>query len=82
MAYGGVIYTEEFERIAVLLDERRAMAGEYTGSMNNFGDWYAMHLIKNGVALPVRCKECANMQLCKIAQILGEDGYCSKGERE
>lgn len=72
---------ELIDKISTLIEQRRAVAGEYTGSMNSFGDWYATHLIENGVALPVRCKECVDMQLCGISQILGENGYCSKGRR-
>ena len=29
----------------------------------------------------VRCGECEREQYCRIAQHLGIDGYCSKGER-
>lgn len=29
----------------------------------------------------VRCGECEHEQYCRIAQHLGIDGYCSKGER-
>ena len=29
----------------------------------------------------VRCGQCEHEQYCRIAQHLGIDGYCSKGER-
>ena len=29
----------------------------------------------------VRCRDCQRQQGCKLAQRLGEDGYCSEGER-
>ena len=29
----------------------------------------------------VRCKDCTDEQICRIAQTLGENGYCSRGER-
>lgn len=29
----------------------------------------------------VRCRECVDRQFCKIAQHLGQDGFCSRGER-
>lgn len=29
----------------------------------------------------VRCKACEHQQMCKLAQRLGEDGYCSEGVR-
>lgn len=45
---------------------------------------YAMgadHLIANGVRTPVFCKDCEMEYACRVAQWLGEDGYCSYGER-
>ena len=33
-------------------------------------------------AVPVvRCKDCLMQRMCKVAQWLGEDGYCSAGGR-
>lgn len=29
----------------------------------------------------VRCRDCDMVQVCKYAQYLGLDGYCSNGER-
>jgi hypothetical protein len=29
----------------------------------------------------VRCKDCFLRQHCKVAQYLGEDGFCSNGEK-
>ena len=29
----------------------------------------------------VRCKNCRLQQMCRLAQRLGDDGYCSEGER-
>ena len=29
----------------------------------------------------VRCKDCMLRQYCKVAQYLGEDGFCSNGEK-
>ena len=29
----------------------------------------------------VRCKDCMMQQYCKVAQYLGEDGFCSNGEK-
>lgn len=29
----------------------------------------------------VRCKDCAVLQICRFAQGLGLNGYCSQGER-
>lgn len=30
----------------------------------------------------VRCRDCESQQTCKIAQRLGNEGYCSEGERK
>ena len=30
----------------------------------------------------IRCKECKMEAVCKVAQWLGEDGFCSYGERK
>ena len=30
----------------------------------------------------VRCKECIVQKICRFAQFLGNDGYCSRGERK
>jgi hypothetical protein len=30
----------------------------------------------------VRCKECIVQKICRFAQFLGNDGYCSQGERD
>lgn len=29
----------------------------------------------------VRCKECVAQKTCRFAQFLGNEGYCSQGER-
>ena len=29
----------------------------------------------------VRCKDCALNRVCRFGQYLGQDGYCSRGER-
>lgn len=29
----------------------------------------------------VRCKACKIQQVCRFAELLGEDGYCSVGQR-
>ena len=42
----------------------------------------ADYLISNGVTIPVRCGECEKEQECKNAQYLGENGFCSYGERK
>ena len=39
------------------------------------------HLIANGVTIPVRCKDCKMEYGCRVAQWLGENGFCSYGER-
>jgi hypothetical protein len=33
------------------------------------------------VVAVVRCKECEIQQMCRLAQRLGDDGFCSEGER-
>lgn len=30
----------------------------------------------------VRCKDCYNQRLCNYAQYLGNNGFCSRGERK
>lgn len=30
----------------------------------------------------VRCDQCKRQQMCRLAQRLGGDGYCSEGERK
>ena len=30
----------------------------------------------------VRCKECFVQKICRLAQFLGNEGYCSQGERK
>lgn len=30
----------------------------------------------------VLCRDCTNQQVCRIAQYLGLDGFCSRGERQ
>lgn len=42
----------------------------------------ADYLIDNGVVPVVRCKNCEIEQMCTLAQCLGENGYCSYGERK
>ena len=44
-------------------------------------DAIADYLIANDVVPVVRCKDCLMEQVCTIAQWLGEDGFCSDGER-
>lgn len=34
------------------------------------------------VAPVVHCKHCTRQRFCKVAQRLGEDGFCSEGVRE
>ena len=34
------------------------------------------------VAPVVHCKHCTRQQYCKVAQRLGDDGFCSEGVRE
>ena len=29
----------------------------------------------------VRCKDCFVQKICRLAQFLGNEGYCSQGER-
>ena len=46
----------------------------------------ADYLLDNGVTIPVRCKDCKNRpcnRVCKIfKRQMGDDCYCSYGERE
>ena len=30
----------------------------------------------------ILCKDCKEQQVCKVAQYLGNEGYCSRGERK
>lgn len=40
----------------------------------------ALEVIDNIPEGIIRCGKCKHQQTCKIAQRLGEDGYCSEGE--
>ncbi len=33
------------------------------------------------VEVVVHCRDCERQQMCRLAQRLGENGYCSEGER-
>ena len=51
------------------------------------GSDVAMDIISGLISLPsvqpdvVRCKDCMVLQICRFAQGLGLNGYCSQGER-
>ena len=46
----------------------------------------AIEIIQNAPAADVRevvlCRDCREQQVCRIAQYLGLDGFCSNGERQ
>lgn len=52
-------------------------------------DWDKQYVLYTAVedaptidAVPVvRCRDCEMQSSCKVAQHLGNDGFCSKGER-
>lgn len=45
-------------------------------------EFIAGYLISKWVTIPVMCKDCEKEQDCKIAQYLGDNGFCSYGERK
>ena len=51
-----------------------------------FEDWLQGFIKKVHPAADVRpvvlCKDCKMQQYCKVAQYLGKDGFCSKGEKD
>ena len=42
----------------------------------------ADYLLDNDVMPVVRCKDCKMERCCRVTQWLGEDGFCSDGERK
>lgn len=54
----------------------------YDGQLYCFEHLLIDYLISKGGTIPVRCGDCEKEQDCKIAQYLGQNGFCSYGERK
>ena len=64
---------------------RRSDALKILNIDNSVFEWWGYSKLKELPAVDavevVRCGRCEHEQYCRIAQHLGIDGYCSKGER-
>ena len=55
---------------------------DYEETEKTLCEYIVDYLTSEGVTIPVRCGECEKKQECKNAQYLGENGFCSYGERK
>lgn len=69
------------EKLVELLESAES-AIYWNSEDKGFVEKIADHLIANGVTIPIRCKDCTMEYGCRVAQWLGENGFCSYGERK